>query len=337
MVNVTLVDFRGFDTLGEITVLAVAALGVVNLIGVARREQRRKRQADGVDEPDGAETVSARRSADRARSVILTTTARGLAPTLAVVAVYVAFRGHNAPGGGFAGGLILSSAVILGYLADGRTSLDARRLQPLVLVGVGLAVAVSVAVTPLLFGDALLESAIWKLHVPAIGTLKLVSSSLFDVGVMILVTGVVLAALGGVRPGPRRRRSRRHGGHRMSVVLAVLIGTLAAVGTSLILQRSLTRIVLGLGLLANAANLLVLAAGGPPAGAPIVGRDGPLGDPVPQALVLTSIVIGFAITTFLLAVAYRSWTIDGNDEVEDDLEDRRLAAAERSRTAGEKR
>jgi multisubunit Na+/H+ antiporter MnhB subunit len=177
-------------------VLAVAALGVVNLVGVARREQRRKRQADGVDESDGAETGSARRGADRARSVILTTTARGLAPTLAVVAVYVAFRGHNAPGGGFAGGLILSSAVILGYLADGRTSLDARRLQPLVLVGVGLAVAVSVAVTPLLFGDALLESAIWKLHVPAIGTLKLVSSSLFDVGVMILVTGVVLAALG---------------------------------------------------------------------------------------------------------------------------------------------
>jgi multicomponent Na+:H+ antiporter subunit C len=123
----------------------------------------------------------------------------------------------------------------------------------------------------------------------------------------------------------------------MSVVLAVLIGTLAAVGTSLILQRSLTRIVLGLGMLANAANLLVLAAGGPPAAAPIVGRDGPLGDPVPQALVLTSIVIGFAITTFLLAVAYRSWTIDGNDEVEDDLEDRRLAAEERSRKAGEKR
>lgn len=123
----------------------------------------------------------------------------------------------------------------------------------------------------------------------------------------------------------------------MSVVLAVLIGVLAAVGTSLVLQRSLTRIVLGLGLLANAANLLVLAAGGPPSGAPIVGRDGPLGDPVPQALVLTSIVIGFAITTFLLAVAYRSWTIDGNDEVEDDLEDRRLAADERSRRAGEGR
>jgi len=117
----------------------------------------------------------------------------------------------------------------------------------------------------------------------------------------------------------------------MSVVLAVLIGVLAAVGTSLVLQHTLTRIVLGLGLLANAANLLVLAAGGPPAEAPIVGRDGPLGDPVPQALVLTAIVIGLAVTTFLLAVAYRSWTIDGNDQVEDDIEDRRVAAAERDR------
>ena len=117
----------------------------------------------------------------------------------------------------------------------------------------------------------------------------------------------------------------------MSVVLAVLIGVLAAAGTSLVLQHTLTRIVLGLGLLANAANLLVLAAGGPPAEAPIIGRDGPLGDPVPQALVLTAIVIGLAVTTFLLAVAYRSWTIDGNDQVEDDIEDRRVAAAERER------
>ena len=117
----------------------------------------------------------------------------------------------------------------------------------------------------------------------------------------------------------------------MSIVLALLIGVLTTVGTLLVLQHTLTRIVLGLGLLANAANLLVLAAGGPPAEAPIIGRDGPFADPVPQALVLTSIVIGLAITTFLLAVAYRSWTIDGNDQVEDDIEDRRLAGRERAR------
>ncbi|MBM3658282.1 MAG: sodium:proton antiporter [Actinobacteria bacterium] len=117
----------------------------------------------------------------------------------------------------------------------------------------------------------------------------------------------------------------------MSVVVALLVGVLASVGTWLILQHTLTRVVLGLGLFANAANLLVLAAGGPPAEAPIIGRDGPFNDPVPQALVLTSIVIGLAVITFLLAVAYRSWTIDGNDQVEDDIEDRRLAAEERAR------
>lgn len=123
----------------------------------------------------------------------------------------------------------------------------------------------------------------------------------------------------------------------MSVVLALLVGVLAAAGTWLVLQHTLTRIVLGVALLANAANLLVLVAGGPPADAPIIGRDGPLGDPVPQALVLTSIVIGLAITTFLLAVSYRSWTINGNDQVEDDIEDRRIAAAERARRRREGR
>lgn len=117
----------------------------------------------------------------------------------------------------------------------------------------------------------------------------------------------------------------------MSVAFAVLVGTLAACGTALLLHHTLTRIVLGVGLLANAANLLVLVASGPPAEPPIIGRSGPFADPVPQALVLTSIVISLAIVTFLLAVAYRSWTIDGNDQVEDDIEDRRLAAAQRER------
>jgi multicomponent Na+:H+ antiporter subunit C len=114
----------------------------------------------------------------------------------------------------------------------------------------------------------------------------------------------------------------------MSWTLAGLIGVTGAVGVYLLLHRSLTRIILGLGLLANAVNLIALSAGGPPAQAPIVGRPGPLGDPVPQALVLTAIVIGLGVTAFLLALALRSWTIDGNDDVEDDLEDRRLARAE---------
>ena len=91
------------------------------------------------------------------------------------------------------------------------------------------------------------------------------------------------------------------------------------------LHRSLTRIVVGVGLIGNGVNLLLVVAGSRPGVPPIVGRLTGATDPIPQALVLTAIVIGFALQAFLLALAWRSWTLDGNDDVEDDIEDRRLA------------
>lgn len=111
----------------------------------------------------------------------------------------------------------------------------------------------------------------------------------------------------------------------MSVILAALVAFLFAIGTYLVLQRTLTRIVLGVGLIGHGANLLLLVAGGR-AGRPAF-IDGGTGyvDPVPQALALTAIVISFAMTAFLLALAYRSRVLTGEDEVEDDLEDRRIA------------
>ncbi len=116
----------------------------------------------------------------------------------------------------------------------------------------------------------------------------------------------------------------------MSLALVVLVGVLFGVGTFLLLHRTLTRIVLGVAMFANGINVLILSASGPPGEAPIVGRptDGPVADPLPQALVLTAIVIGFALIAFLLALAWRNWTIDGNDAVEDDVEDRRIARLE---------
>lgn len=111
----------------------------------------------------------------------------------------------------------------------------------------------------------------------------------------------------------------------MSYEQAILIAVLAGTGTYLVMHRALTRIVLGLGLLGNAINLLILASGDGPGVAPIIGQDGDFTDPVPQALVLTAIVIGFGVVSFLLAMAYRAWTIDGDDDVEDDIADRRLA------------
>ncbi|MEM9610443.1 MAG: NADH-quinone oxidoreductase subunit K [Actinomycetota bacterium] len=111
----------------------------------------------------------------------------------------------------------------------------------------------------------------------------------------------------------------------MSVEQALLIGLMAGAGTYLALHRTLTRIILGLGLLGNAVNLLILTSGDGPGEPPIIGREGEFTDPIPQALVLTAIVIGFGVISFLLAMAYRAWTIDGNDEVEDDISDRQLA------------
>lgn len=109
----------------------------------------------------------------------------------------------------------------------------------------------------------------------------------------------------------------------MSLALVVLVGVLFAGGTYLVLQRSMTRIIVGVGLLANGANFLLLSSGSRQGNAPIVGIEGPQTDPVPQAFILTAIVIGFALTAFMVALAWRILGIDGNDVVEDDIEDRR--------------
>ena len=114
----------------------------------------------------------------------------------------------------------------------------------------------------------------------------------------------------------------------MIVVPALIVAALSSAGVYLLLQRTLTRIILGLGLLGHAANLLLMVVGGPAGFAPIIGTfpaGEPVSDPLPQALALTAIVISFGITAFLLALAYRSWVLTHDDEVEDDVEDRRIA------------
>lgn len=113
----------------------------------------------------------------------------------------------------------------------------------------------------------------------------------------------------------------------MILVLAIAIGVLYAVGAYLMLERSLTRIVIGLALIGHGANLLLLVAGGRAGEAPIVGMADPaaMADPLPQALALTAIVITFGVSALLLALAYRNWRFRNDDEVADDIEDRRIA------------
>ncbi|AXH91212.1 Na(+)/H(+) antiporter subunit C [Micromonospora aurantiaca] len=110
-----------------------------------------------------------------------------------------------------------------------------------------------------------------------------------------------------------------------TLVLVLAVGVLVAAGVTLLLERSLTRILLGIILLGNGVNLLILL-GGRSGAAPLVGSasQSAMSDALPQAMVLTAVVITFGLTAFLLAVAYRSWYTSGDDEVQDDLEDRQI-------------
>ena len=114
----------------------------------------------------------------------------------------------------------------------------------------------------------------------------------------------------------------------INAVMALTIAVLFATGFYLLLQRSLMRVLIGVVVLGHGTNLLLQIAGGPPGRPPILGTVPAevITDPLPQALALTAVVITFALTTFLLALGYRSFVLVGHDEVQDDVEDRRIGA-----------
>jgi multicomponent Na+:H+ antiporter subunit C len=113
----------------------------------------------------------------------------------------------------------------------------------------------------------------------------------------------------------------------VTILFAAAAAALFSLGTYLVLQRKLSRIIIGLGLLTHGANILLITSGrrGTP---PIIGEGNPadFSDPLPQAFALTAIVITFAVTMFLLGLAYRSYQLTSDDEVEDDVGDRAVAA-----------
>ena len=122
-----------------------------------------------------------------------------------------------------------------------------------------------------------------------------------------------------------------------NLTLALVAGALIACGVYLITERSLSRILIGVVLASNGVNVLFLVASGPAGGAPIIRlTPGPqMSDPLPQAMVLTAIVITLSVAAFVMTMAYRSFQINGDDEVADDVEDARIAELARADRASE--
>jgi multicomponent K+:H+ antiporter subunit A len=180
VVNVILVDFRGFDTLGEIAVLALAALGAQALL-----DRLRLRPYARIGAPE----------ADR-HPIMLAMLTRPLFPLALVVSFYILLRGHNLPGGGFIAGLITGVALVLQYLAAGidfaRARIPVRHAE---LFGLGLALAAATGATSLLLGFPFLTSTFGYFDLPLVGKTELASALVFDLGVYLVVVAAVLLIL----------------------------------------------------------------------------------------------------------------------------------------------
>jgi multicomponent K+:H+ antiporter subunit A len=183
VVNVILVDFRGFDTFGEITVLAIAALGIFALL-------------DNLHLAAPGRDAAGRRWDSDSHPLIMATFARLLLPLALLVSVFIFVRGHNLPGGGFIAGLITAIALIMQYLANGVAWTHARlpaHTHP--WIAAGLVIALLTGMTSWLFGRPFLTSAFGHPTLPLIGELPLASAMAFDLGVYLVVVGATLLIL----------------------------------------------------------------------------------------------------------------------------------------------
>ncbi|WP_372707585.1 monovalent cation/H+ antiporter subunit A [Brevundimonas sp.] len=187
VVNVILVDFRGFDTFGEIIVLGIAALGIfamlesVEMGASGRRLDRWK--------PD---TV---RSPEHHPMMVVVAT-RLLLPLAVMVGLFIFLRGHNQPGGGFIAGLVFSIAILMQYMASGFTFADQRlRADHHSMIGAGVLIAALTGLGAMAFGAPFLTSAFDYFSLPLIGEFELATAILFDIGVALTVIGAVMLAL----------------------------------------------------------------------------------------------------------------------------------------------
>lgn len=199
IINVILVDFRGFDTMGEIVVLCLAGLTVFALLrrfrpapeSIEQPEQQRIQHAYDVATPDRSpgDTVADYMLIPR---LIM----HWLFPVIAVMAVYLFMRGHDLPGGGFAAGITLSIAFVVQYMASGtRWVEDHLRVLPLRWMGMGLLTSCATGVGSWWFGYPFLTSHFQYVELPYIGKVPAASALLFDLGVFALVVGATVLIL----------------------------------------------------------------------------------------------------------------------------------------------
>jgi multicomponent K+:H+ antiporter subunit A len=198
IVNVILVDFRGFDTLGEITVVGAVALIVYALL-------RRFRPAPESMAVPKAQRADAERGIVPARPEdllpanhlrIQAVIVRLLLPMAGLVSIYFLLRGHNAPGGGFVGGLVMATAIVVQYMASGTLWVEARlRIHPQVWIATGLLAASGAGVGAWLASRSFLTALALDVHVPLLGGVHLSSVLLFDLGVYMLVVGATMLML----------------------------------------------------------------------------------------------------------------------------------------------
>lgn len=205
VVNVALVDLRGWDTLGELSVVVAAATGVASLIFVNSREDTLPRLRDlpsrmtsDGQRQDGEPRAWLPTSAaiPTGRSALLDVVVRLLFHGLIVLSVYLLFAGHNAAGGGFAGGLVAGIALAARYLAGGPAELGAAApVRAGRLLGLGVATAAVTALVPMAFGKDALYSEFFEATVPVLGHVEFVTATFFDIGVYLVVVGLVLDVL----------------------------------------------------------------------------------------------------------------------------------------------
>ena len=209
VVNVILVDFRGLDTLGEITVVAVVALTVYALLRRFRpapesraslREHQEAAARKALESGDGLPEGDLR---------IPATIARLLMPMAGLVSVYFLLRGHDAPGGGFVGGLVMAAAIIVQYMTSGVLWVESRlRIHPQTWIALGLLGSVGAGLVAWFAGAPFLSSIEWHADLPLVGTLHLSTVLLFDLGVFVVVVGSTVLMLIAIAHQSLRRSQR---------------------------------------------------------------------------------------------------------------------------------